>query len=280
MGLSGPSPHEVSNQKSDTTYEVNVNQRMKYSVSAAARKRTQRGALVDRGANGGICGDDALVIHTHAKTVDVTGIDNHQMTQLAIVNAVAKVETTKGPILLVLNNYAYHGTPRTIHSAIQIEAHKNKVDDRARAIGGKQCITTLEGYVIPLKIINGLPYMEMSPPTEAEADTLPQVHLTAEGDWNVNCLDDNPFDDDNWRNDFTTPQCDRFFQASPFDPTGNLKDEDRSNMPGSAEDSAPAAQGPDEEPTTVTLPKSAPATVTLPKPAPRPPPKPKGGTKP
>ena len=68
----------------------------------------------------------------------------------------------------------------------------------------------------------------------------------------------------------TTPQCDRFFQASPFDPTGNLKDEDRSNLPGSAEDSTPAVQGLDEEPT----------TVTLPKPAPRPPPKPKGGTKP
>ena len=34
-----------------------------------------------------------------------------------------------------------------------------KVDDRSRKIGGQQCVTTPEGYKIPLDISNGLPHL-------------------------------------------------------------------------------------------------------------------------
>ena len=40
--------------------------------------------LFDRGANGVICGDDVRVISTSDNTLNVTGIDNHEMRDLRI----------------------------------------------------------------------------------------------------------------------------------------------------------------------------------------------------
>ena len=79
-----------------------VNNHVSYNVSNHA-SRSERGSLVDRGANGGIVGNDAKVIHTykHAK-VDVTGIDNHELYALKVVDAVAVVESHKGPVLALL----------------------------------------------------------------------------------------------------------------------------------------------------------------------------------
>jgi len=57
--------------------------------------------LVDRGANGGILGSDAKVIFKHSKTVDVTGIDNHELNGLPMVDATAKTITDKGPVILI-----------------------------------------------------------------------------------------------------------------------------------------------------------------------------------
>ena len=70
-----------------------VRKRVKYSASAHAISRNKCGALVDRGANGGIVGNDAHVIYTHLREVDVTGIDNHELNALKIVDASAKVNT-------------------------------------------------------------------------------------------------------------------------------------------------------------------------------------------
>ena len=43
---------------------------------------SRRGALVDHGANGGICGNDVRVISKTGQTVDVQGIDNHQIVDI------------------------------------------------------------------------------------------------------------------------------------------------------------------------------------------------------
>ena len=67
--------------------------RIQYKVSNATR-RDKRGALIDRGANGGIIGDDAHVIHIYQhQEVDVTGIDNHEINCLKVVDACAKIVT-------------------------------------------------------------------------------------------------------------------------------------------------------------------------------------------
>ena len=81
------------------------------SVSAMAQTLTRlfRGALIDRGANGGIIGSDAVVIKVHHRKVDVTGIDNHELNSLKIVDASAKVMSNRGWVIVIMPQYAYHG---------------------------------------------------------------------------------------------------------------------------------------------------------------------------
>lgn len=55
-----------------------------YKVLANVASGTRRGAFIDRGANGGILGNDTRVILQHMQTVDVTGIDIHELNQLNI----------------------------------------------------------------------------------------------------------------------------------------------------------------------------------------------------
>ena len=56
----------------------------------------KKGALVDRGANGGICGNDVRVIEKSHRIVDVRGIDNHEIPNIPIVTAGGVVNTQSG----------------------------------------------------------------------------------------------------------------------------------------------------------------------------------------
>jgi hypothetical protein len=118
-------------------HQQTISANVHYFVAAHNVKR--RGALVDRGANGGIAGDDTRVIHKHLRKVDVTGIDNHKMTDLQIVDTASwTMSNTKGPVILIFHQYAYHGSGRSIHSAIQLKQYKNRADDRSIKSGGRQ----------------------------------------------------------------------------------------------------------------------------------------------
>ena len=174
---------------------------LRYSIHTnELRSKGDRGSLIDRGANGGILGNDARVIVTHHRRVDVTGIDNHQMTGLKMVDGAGKILTQKGFVIAILRQYAYHGINRTLHAAGQIEHYKNQVFDRAIKCGGRQCIITNDGFVIPLDIINGLPYMRMTPPTDHEYDTLPHVILTSGDKWDPRVLDYSLTERGDWYN--------------------------------------------------------------------------------
>ena len=192
-----------------------------YVVSAHAISRNKRGSLVDRGANGGILGSDARVTLTHMRTVDVTGIDNHELNALKMVDASARITTQRGPAIAIFRQYAYHGQGRTIHSAGQFEHFKNKVDDRSMKNGGRQCIRTNDGYVIPLDIINGLPYMKMQPNTDKEFEELPHVILTSGEEWNPIVIDHTLSDREDWYN--TLKELDDGLILTPFDEYGNYR---------------------------------------------------------
>ena len=192
-----------------------------YVVSAHAVSRNKRGSLVDRGANGGILGSDARVTLVHTRTVDVTGIDNHELNALKMVDASARITTQKGSAIAIFRQYAYHGQGRTIHSAGQFEHYKNKVDDRSMKNGGRQCIRTNDGYIIPLDIINGLPYMKMQPNTDKEFEELPHVILTSGEEWNPVVIDHTLSDRDDWYN--TLKEWDDGLIQTPFDEYGNYR---------------------------------------------------------
>jgi len=73
----------------------------------------------------------------------------------------------------MFRQHAYQGKGQTIHSSGQIEWHKgNIVHDWSLKVGGAQHIRTLDGYVLPIDIDNGLPYMSMVPNTQKEFDEL------------------------------------------------------------------------------------------------------------
>jgi hypothetical protein len=78
-----------------------------------------------------------------------------------------------------MHQYAYHPQQgRSIHSSA------NDVNDKSIHIpGGLQRIQTVDGYVFPLSIQDGLPYLGMRPYTDVEYESLPHVILTSDVDW-------------------------------------------------------------------------------------------------
>jgi hypothetical protein len=127
--------------------------KISYQASSASSQQ--------RGSNGGVAGDDVRVIRTNPhRTINVEGIDNHRITDIRIVTAGAFVETNRGPVILIMNQYVHAGKGKTIHSSGQMEWFKNGVDDRSKKVGGTQRVTTPGGYIIPINIVSGLPYIK------------------------------------------------------------------------------------------------------------------------
>ena len=160
-------------------------------------------------------------LRTSQREVDVTGIDNHELNALKIVDATAKVTTQLGDAILILRQCAYHGIDRTIHSAGQIEFYKNVVYDRSIMVGGTQHIKTKEGCVIPLDVINGLPYLKMIPNTDAEWESLPHINLTSGDQWDPRALDHTLTDKPDWYN--SIKDLDELLVQTPFDQFGNYR---------------------------------------------------------
>jgi hypothetical protein len=171
--------HTYSIKMQRITNTTGTNGKITYQASSASSQ--QCGALIDRGSNGGVAGDDVQVIRIDPhRTVDVEGIDNHCITNIRIVTAGALVETNGGPVILIMSQYAHAGKGKTIHSSGQMEWFKNTVDDRSKKVGGSQRITTTDGYIIPISILSGLPYIKQRPYTDDEYHKHPHVFLTSD----------------------------------------------------------------------------------------------------
>jgi hypothetical protein len=155
--------------------------------------------LVDHGANGGVAGEDVHVIFKALRSVDIQGLANHQVSNIPIVTAGGVVKSQLGDVIAIMHQYAYIGRGCTIHSSAQLEWYQNDVNDcSVKLPGGLQRITTLGGYVHPLNIVSGLPYVTMHPYTDNEWETLPHGIWTGDLDWDSSVLDHNLDDDQNW----------------------------------------------------------------------------------
>ena len=140
------------------------------------------------------------VIAKTNRHVDITGIDNHRMNDVEIVTAGAVVNTQKGEVIAIMHQYAYTGKGKTIHSCGQMEAFNQIVHDKSTKVGGLQRIETLDGYIIPLNVRVGLPYMTMRPYTDKEWGELPHVLLTADTEWDPSILDNELDENEEWYN--------------------------------------------------------------------------------
>ena len=149
--------------------------------------------LVDRGANGGLAGSDMRVIYKTHRKINISGIDNHEVTGLDVVTAATLLNTSLGKVIGIFNEYAYLGKGSSIHSSGQLEWFKTLVDEKSIKVGGTQLITTLDGYSIPLLIRDGLAYAtSLGRPTDQDMDTYPHVFFTSPDEWDLSVLDHDP----------------------------------------------------------------------------------------
>ena len=156
-----------------------------------------QGALVDSGANGGMTGSDTHVIATvpHA-FVDITGVGGEVLQCLPIIQGASLVHTVdKGPVILIMSQYARKPDSKLINSKLQIEHFGGVVHDSAKSTGGQQLVVTHEGYTIPLHAQNGLYYMDMALATDEDMECYPHVFITADAPWNPNVIDEEFFFD-------------------------------------------------------------------------------------
>lgn len=158
--------------------------KMTYKVTNTTVAVTQ--SLIDRGANGSIAGRDMMCIDlSTTRFADITGIDDHVMSNLPFGTFAAKILTNEGPAIAIFYEYAYGDQAATIHSAVQIEDFGNQVFDKPSSLGGRQLIITLEGQIIPLSIVNGLVHLPMEHFTEDEYLTLPHIVMTSDMPWDA-----------------------------------------------------------------------------------------------
>ena len=214
-------PGSTDMQINGQTYR-SVNNHIIYNVSQ--HKSSARESLVDRGANGGIAGNDVRIIEKSPHHfVNIRGIDNHEITEVPIVTAGGVIHTQHGPVIAIMHQYAYHGKNKTIHSSMQLEHYKNDVNDKSIKVpGGKQRILTLDGYVIPLNFRQGLPYLPLRPYTDDEWETLPHVVFTSDVDWDPTVFDHViDIDNDIWYDALEDIDADP--DSNPFDEFGDYR---------------------------------------------------------
>jgi hypothetical protein len=103
-------------------------------------------APADRGANGGICGNDMKVLEGSECFVDVVGLAGHKVSQLRIVTAQALVTTHKGDVIATFHQMALLGKGKSILSCLQMESHGADIHDRSRLLPGDKQRILMDGY--------------------------------------------------------------------------------------------------------------------------------------
>ena len=211
-------PSDIRKLLSEKARKIDVHI-IKYNISVYHHNNNTSNSLVDRGANGGLAGSNMRVITKTDRMVDVTGIDDHELTGLPIVTAGCVAKSQRGDVILICHQYAYLPHGKTIHSSLQIEAFGNLVDDKSMKLKrGKQCIITLEGHQFPLDMIRGLPYLSIRPFTDREWNDLPHVVLTSDVEWDPTVYDTILSSDDTWYNNI--PDNDGSYTFDEFDAIG------------------------------------------------------------
>jgi hypothetical protein len=179
---------------------------IEYKVSYHKEHHSISPSFINWGANGGVAGSDVRVIFKTNRNVDIQGIDNHRCTNIEIGTVGGVIQRHKGPVISIFHQYALLNKGSSIHSPCQFGWYRNDVNDKSVLIpGGLQRIQTLDGYIIPLSIQDGLTRLKIRPYTDQEFDTLPHVIMTSELEWDPSVLDHKFKEDEQWGDSPTIP---------------------------------------------------------------------------
>jgi len=200
-----------------------INKTLTYTLAKTHVNSAPFGALIDRGANGGLAGGDCRILASNPDSfVNIEGIDRHQMTNIPVVSCGAYAVTKNyGPVILIFHQMAGVQKGPTILSAAQMEFYFNTVNERSLRFDPKgQLITTNDGFELPLHIRNGLAYLDLRPFTDSEWETLPHVTImTSDVAWDPSVVDvEFPMNGDEHL--ATTADYDN---KTPFDTFGNYR---------------------------------------------------------
>jgi len=88
-------------------------------------------------------------------------------------------------------------------------------------VRGARHVRTLDGYVLPIDIDNGLPYVSMVPNTQKEVDELPHVIFSSSTEWDPTVLDNKLSSQPNWFDIVKNDTEDGYLRTSPFNAHGN-----------------------------------------------------------
>jgi hypothetical protein len=210
------------------------------------------GSLIDGRCNGGLAGADVLVLEEHSfGKVDIIGVGNNLIKDIPLCTTAGLIETTKGPIIGIMHNYAALGTGGSIHSPVQLKDHGILVDNTPctqRRFDGERGtqlvrIPTDEDDVfcdVELNIIGSLAYVQMQPPTPEQLndESIPHAHLTSDMNWDHAKYDDKETPRNNTfeineaisTNHTNAYDCKLFFQQmesmDPFGTSCDMDDDD------------------------------------------------------
>jgi hypothetical protein len=110
-------------------------------------------ALIDHSANGGVAGSDTRLIDKSLCSVHIQRINDHMIKDVPIGTVGTVANTQRGEVIAIMHPYAYTGKGGTIHSSGQLKWCGNDVNYRSIKIdGGRQRLTTPDGYVIPIDV--------------------------------------------------------------------------------------------------------------------------------
>jgi hypothetical protein len=170
----------------------------------ATARGQPKGSLVDGGCNGGLAGEDVLILDEHSfGKVDIIGVGENLIPGIPLCTAAGLIQTTTGPIIGIMHNYAALGKGGSIHSPVQMKDFGIVIDDTPRTQKqfdreqGTQLVripTGKEGqfFDIDLKITGGLAYFDMQPPTREQLNNESILHviLTSDMEWDPTKYDD------------------------------------------------------------------------------------------
>src|SRR6476620_10192033 len=152
-----------------------------YPVQNAQANKIIGLTLVDGGANGGLCGNDMLVLKVTSNKVNISGIVDHEIADAPLLTAATKIRIADGMwITGICHQYAQVNCDKSIHAPCQIRNFGHFVDDTFAIHNGTQRMTTMCGYVIPFLVQAALPFMTTSKPPREEIDALRHVILTSD----------------------------------------------------------------------------------------------------